>query len=132
MTVGGVGHEAIDRLFEFRLAAKMNRYPAGLRLDDQLVPGCESFGGNRICARKSSTSWRQAGLRADRGRLLLEGQSLVRVCKETIYHFIYSKEDYRLGLYQYLPEGRRKRRPLRSRNPQGGVFPSLALHIPTS
>jgi IS30 family transposase len=58
------------------------------------------------------------------GRLLLEGHGLVRVCKETIYRFIYSKEDYGLGLYQYLPEARRKRRPLRSRKPRDGVFPA--------
>ncbi len=58
------------------------------------------------------------------GRLLLEGHSLVRVCKETIYRFIYSKEDYGLGLYQYLPEARRKRRPLRSRKPRDGAFPA--------
>ncbi len=45
------------------------------------------------------------------GRLLSDGVSRVRVCKETIYRFIYSKEDYGLGLYQYLPEARRKRRP---------------------
>jgi IS30 family transposase len=31
------------------------------------------------------------------GRLLSEGLSLVRVCKETIYRFIYSKEDYGLS-----------------------------------
>lgn len=58
------------------------------------------------------------------GRLLLDGHSLVRVCKETIYRFIYSKEDYGLGLYQYLPEARRKRRPLRSRKPRNGAFPA--------
>jgi IS30 family transposase len=45
------------------------------------------------------------------GRLLLDGLSRIRVCKETIYRFIYSKEDYGLGLYQYLPDARRKRRP---------------------
>ncbi|MGZ2486453.1 hypothetical protein ACVITL_005038 [Rhizobium pisi] len=56
------------------------------------------------------------------GRLLSEGLSLVRVCKETIYRFIYSKEDYGLG--QYLPESRRKRRPLRSRKPRDGAFPA--------
>ncbi|MBP2448624.1 IS30 family transposase [Rhizobium leguminosarum] len=58
------------------------------------------------------------------GRLLSEGLSLVRVCKETIYRFIYSKEDYGLGLYRYLPEARRKRRPLRSRKPRDGAFPA--------
>ncbi|MGR9244186.1 IS30 family transposase (plasmid) [Rhizobium leguminosarum] len=58
------------------------------------------------------------------GRLSLDGNDLVRVCKETIYRFIYSKEDYGLGLYQYLPEARRKRRPLRSRKPRDGAFPA--------
>ncbi|MDQ0323773.1 IS30 family transposase [Pararhizobium capsulatum DSM 1112] len=58
------------------------------------------------------------------GRLLSDGLSRVRVCKETIYRFIYSKEDYGLGLYQYLPEARRKRRPLRSRKPRDGAFPA--------
>jgi IS30 family transposase len=58
------------------------------------------------------------------GRLLLDGHDRVRVCKETIYRFIYSKEDYGLGLYQYLPEARRKRRPLRSRKPRDGAFPA--------
>lgn len=58
------------------------------------------------------------------GRLVSERLSLVRVCAETIYRFIYSKEDYQLGLYQYLPEARRKRRPLRSRKPRDGAFPA--------
>lgn len=58
------------------------------------------------------------------GRLLSDGLSRIRVCKETIYRFIYNKEDYGLGLYQYLPEARRKRRPLRSRKPRDGAFPS--------
>ncbi|KJF68538.1 IS30 family transposase [Rhizobium nepotum] len=58
------------------------------------------------------------------GRLLSEGLSLVRVCAETIYRFIYSKEDYALGLYQYLPEARRRRRPLHSRKPRNGAFPA--------
>ncbi|MBX4899715.1 IS30 family transposase [Rhizobium bangladeshense] len=57
------------------------------------------------------------------GRLLSDGFSRVRVCKETIYRFIYSKEDYGL-LYQYLPEARRKRRPLRSRKPRDSAFPT--------
>lgn len=56
--------------------------------------------------------------------LLSERLCLVRVCKETLYRFIYSKEDYGLGLYQYLPEARRKRRPLRSRKPRDGAFPA--------
>jgi IS30 family transposase len=56
------------------------------------------------------------------GRLVSDGVCLVRVCKETIYRFIYNKEDYGLGLYEYLPEARRKRRPLRSRKPRDGAF----------
>jgi IS30 family transposase len=59
------------------------------------------------------------------GRLLSDGLSRIRVCKETIYRFIYSKEDYGLGLYQYLPEARRKRRPMRSRKPRYGAFPAI-------
>lgn len=58
------------------------------------------------------------------GRPLSDGLSLVRVCKETIYRFIYGKEDYSLGVYEYPPEARRKRRPLRSRKPRDGAFPS--------
>ncbi|MDH6298118.1 IS30 family transposase (plasmid) [Agrobacterium salinitolerans] len=58
------------------------------------------------------------------GRLLSEGISPVRVSAETIYRFIYSKEDYELGLYRYLPEARRKRRPLGSRKPRDGAFPA--------
>jgi transposase, IS30 family len=58
------------------------------------------------------------------GRLLSDGLSRIRVCKETIYRFIYSKEDYELGLYQYLSEARRKRRPMRSRKPRDGAFPA--------
>ncbi|MHC2355090.1 IS30 family transposase [Sinorhizobium meliloti] len=37
--------------------------------------------------------------------------SAVRVCTETIYRFIYCKEDYALKLYRHLPEGRRKAPP---------------------
>ena len=58
------------------------------------------------------------------GRLLSERRSPVRVSAETIYRFIYSKEDYELGLYRYLPEARRKRRPRGSRKPRDGVFPA--------
>ena len=58
------------------------------------------------------------------GRLLADGISLVRICAETIYRFIYGKEDYGLGLYRYLPEARRKRRPRGSRKPRNSVFPA--------
>jgi len=58
------------------------------------------------------------------GRLLADGISLVRICKETIYRFIYGKEDYGLGLFRYLPEAGRKRRPHGSRKPRNSVFPA--------
>jgi IS30 family transposase len=58
------------------------------------------------------------------GRLLADGVSLVRICAETIYRFIYGKEDYGLGLYRYLPEARRKRRPRGTRKPRNSVFPA--------
>jgi IS30 family transposase len=58
------------------------------------------------------------------GRLLADGISLVRICKETIYRFIYGKEDGAHGLYRYLPEARRKRRPRGSRKPRNSVFPA--------
>lgn len=62
------------------------------------------------------------------GRLLLAGPSLVRVCKETIYRFIYSKEADELGLYQYLPEARRKRRPL-PRDDQRGIRATIRMGL---
>lgn len=42
-----------------------------------------------------------------------EKLSCVRVCAETNYWFVYSKEDYKLVIYRYLPEARRRPRPLR-------------------
>ncbi|MBD9624764.1 IS30 family transposase [Ensifer sp. ENS06] len=58
------------------------------------------------------------------GRLLADGVSAVRVCTETIYRFIYGKDDQALELYQHLSEGRRKRRPRGSRKPRDGTFPA--------
>ncbi len=60
------------------------------------------------------------------GRLWADGVSLVRLCAETIYRFIYGKEDYGLGLYRYLPEARRKRRP------RGSVGHATACSQPTA
>jgi IS30 family transposase len=57
------------------------------------------------------------------GRLWADGLTLARICAETIYRFVYGKEDYGLGLYRYLPEARRKRRPRGSRKPRDSVFP---------
>lgn len=45
------------------------------------------------------------------GRLLTDGTSPVRIWPETICRFIYCKEDYPLGLYEHLPERRRRRLP---------------------
>ncbi len=58
------------------------------------------------------------------GWLLADDISLVRICAETIYRFIYCKEDYGLGLCRYLPEARRKRRSRGYRKPRNSVFPS--------
>jgi len=58
------------------------------------------------------------------GRLAEDSANPVRICRETIYRFVYCKEDYGLGLYRYLPEARRKRRPRGSRRPRGNVFPA--------
>ncbi|PTM87171.1 IS30 family transposase [Mycoplana dimorpha] len=57
------------------------------------------------------------------GRLVADGVSPVRICPETIYRFIYSKEDYALGLYRHLPEARRKRRRRGTRQPRGSRIP---------
>jgi IS30 family transposase len=57
------------------------------------------------------------------GRLLIDGISPVSICPETIYRFVYCKEDYPLGLYEHLPERRRRRLPRGSRKPRGGLIP---------
>lgn len=58
------------------------------------------------------------------GRLWADGLSLIKICAETIYRFVYGKEDYGLGLFRYLPEARRKRRRRGSKRPRDGVFPA--------
>ncbi|MCQ1839233.1 IS30 family transposase [Neorhizobium galegae] len=57
------------------------------------------------------------------GRLLTDGVNPVRICPETIYRFIYCKEDYPLGLYEHLPERRRRRLPRGSRKLRDGLIP---------
>lgn len=57
------------------------------------------------------------------GRLVADGVSPVRICPETIYRFIYSKDDYALELYRHLPEARRKRRRRGTRQPRGARIP---------
>jgi IS30 family transposase len=54
---------------------------------------------------------------------LTDGISPVQICPETIYRFICCKEDYALGLYQHLPERRRRRQRRGSRKPRGGLIP---------
>lgn len=51
------------------------------------------------------------------GRLRYENAP-VRVCQETIYRFVYSKEGMKEDLWWYLPEHRRKRRPRKGRKPK--------------
>ena len=48
--------------------------------------------------------------------MIFEGAKL-RVCQETIYRYIYSKEGMDQELWWYLPEHRKARRPRRARNP---------------
>ncbi|WP_210529860.1 IS30 family transposase [Rubellimicrobium arenae] len=55
------------------------------------------------------------------GRMRLEGAK-PRVCQETIYRFVYSKEGMQHDLWWYLPEHRRKRRPRRARKRQAPKF----------
>lgn len=43
------------------------------------------------------------------GRLVSHGLSAIRLCAETIYCCIYSKEEYALKLYEHLAEMRTKR-----------------------
>lgn len=52
------------------------------------------------------------------------GGSLIRICKETIYRFIYGKKDYGLGLYRHLPGARRKRRARGSMKPRNSLLPA--------
>ncbi len=47
-------------------------------------------------------------------RMIYEGAKL-RVCQETIYRYIYSKEGMAQELWWYLPEHRKSRRPRRAR-----------------
>ena len=54
-------------------------------------------------------------------RLIQEGATL-RVCQETIYRYIYSKEGMAQELWWYLPEHRKARRPRRARKRRAPKF----------
>ena len=54
-------------------------------------------------------------------RMIFEGAKL-RVCQETIYRYIYSKEGMDKELWWYLPEHRKARRPRRARKRQKPKF----------
>jgi len=56
------------------------------------------------------------------GRLKIE-RGPTRICHETIYEFVYSREGQSQELARYLPEHRKKRRHRGSRKPRGSVFP---------
>lgn len=63
------------------------------------------------------------------GRLISHGLSALRVCAETIYRFIYSKEDHGLALYEHLSEKRKKRRRRGSRKPRNArIPPEYGIH----
>lgn len=54
-------------------------------------------------------------------RMIYEGAT-PRVCQETIYRYIYSKEGMTQELWWYLPEHRKSRRPRRARKRQKPKF----------
>jgi IS30 family transposase len=57
------------------------------------------------------------------GRLVSHGLSAIRLCAETIYRFIYSKEEYALKLYEHLAEMRTKRCPRGTRRSRSSRIP---------
>ncbi|WP_421566578.1 IS30 family transposase [Ochrobactrum sp. EDr1-4] len=57
------------------------------------------------------------------GRLISHGLSAIRLCAETIYHFIYSKEEYGLKLYEHLAEMRTKCCPRGTRRSSSSRIP---------
>ncbi len=57
------------------------------------------------------------------GRLISHGLSAIRLCAETIYRFIYSKEEYGLKLYEHLAEMRTKRCPRGTRRSRSSRIP---------
>lgn len=61
------------------------------------------------------------------GRLRLEPGRRLRLCHETIYRFVYSKDGQSQQLARYLPEQRRTRRPRRGRKPRSLVFPEACM-----
>lgn len=60
------------------------------------------------------------------GRLKLERGVRQRLCHETIYRFVYSKDGQSQDLARHLPEQRRARRPRRGRKPRSLVFPEAS------
>lgn len=56
------------------------------------------------------------------GRLKFEDQPY-RVCHETIYAYVYSREGQAEALARYLPDRRKRRKPRHARRPRGLVFP---------
>ena len=59
------------------------------------------------------------------GRLRLDQGGRNRLCHETIYRFVYSKEGQSQELARHLPERRRARRSRRGRKPRSLVFPGV-------
>ncbi len=57
------------------------------------------------------------------GRRVSHDLSAIRLCAETMYRFIYSKEEYALKLYEHLAEMRTKRCPRGTRRSGGSRIP---------
>ena len=63
------------------------------------------------------------------GRLKIEPGSPYRLCHETIYQYVYSRDGQSQELARYLPERRRKRKPRYARKPRSLVFPEkMTIH----
>ncbi|MEI4264341.1 IS30 family transposase, partial [Roseovarius sp. D0-M9] len=57
------------------------------------------------------------------GRLKIEPRAPYRLCHETIYQYVYSKDGQSQELGRYLPERRKKRKPRYARKARDRVFP---------
>lgn len=63
------------------------------------------------------------------GRLKIEPRAPYRLCHETIYQYVYSKNGQSQELGRYLPERRRKRKPRYARKARDRVFPlAICIH----
>ncbi len=54
-------------------------------------------------------------------------QHRIRLCHETIYRYVYSREGQAQELAHYLPEQGRQRKPRYTRKPRSLVFPERCM-----